>query len=59
VGKSINAALNLIAPHIPNLSSFFEEYDCYQGRIFAIWELKEIFNYKVNEKIFFDMGEEN
>ena len=38
--------------HKQNLNKVFEEYDVYDGRILKVWELVEIFDYKVNAEKF-------
>lgn len=38
--------------HKQNLNKVFEEYDVYDGRILKVWELVEIFDYKVNSEKF-------
>ena len=38
--------------HKRDLNKVFEEYDVYDGRILKVWELVEIFDYKVNAEKF-------
>lgn len=33
----------MISPNIPSLNEFFLEYDVYDGRIFELYELQDIF----------------
>ena len=47
----IATAINLIRNrNRPNLNELFEEFDPYDGRIFHLWEVKEIFDYKLDEQ---------
>ena len=34
----------------PNLNELFEEFDPYEGRIYHLWELMEIFDFKVKKE---------
>ena len=38
--------------HKRDLNKVFEEYDVYDGRILKVWELAEIFDYKVKPELF-------
>ena len=50
--KSINS-------RVESLDAFFEEYDVYDGRIFEVWELEEIFDYHVTAAELRRLCEEN
>ena len=41
------------------MQHFFQPYDCYEGRIFEIWELCIIFEEKVPEQVFWELAGEN
>ena len=45
------------AGNIPSVHHFFRPYDCYDGRIFDIWELFIIFDGKIDERIFWELAE--
>ena len=51
--------MNAIDKRVESIDAFFEEYDVYDGRIFEVWELEEIFRYHVTEAELRRLCEEN
>ena len=52
-------AIEHIGKNTPDLNEFFLEYDVYDGRIFEIFELEDIFGHKINTNEFGRMCEDN
>jgi len=45
VRDQILRAIDMINKHVPDLNEFFLEFDPYEGRVFEMWELVDIFNF--------------
>ena len=49
----------MLDPNIPSLNEFFLEYDVYDGRIFEVYELQDIFARKLSINDLNRMCEDN
>ena len=47
------------AGNIPSVHHFLAPYDCYEGRIFEVWELEIIFEGNVPRQVFVEIAESN
>ena len=45
VRDQILRAIDSINKHVPDLNEFFLEFDPYEGRVFEMWELLDMFNF--------------
>lgn len=59
VRDQILRAIESINKHVPDLNEFFLEFDPYEGRVFEMWELVDIFNYLIRETALKSLCEEN
>ena len=58
-GQALCEAIDRVYRNMNTLHAVFEEYDVYDGRIFAIWELDEIFQQTLTFEQLKNLCEEN
>lgn len=59
IGDKLLKAIDTINRNVPSLNKFFEEFDVYDGRIFEVWELQQIFGRSVTQAELTGLSEEN
>ena len=58
-GSKIVKLIKTLKPYVRDLNEFFEEFDCYDGRIFKLWEIVNIADNNITEKDLQGLRDEN